>query len=88
MLARGRSICLLKRLEEAADLLLGQANASVADGEVDKLTFFVFLLDSRLNDDLAALREFDGIVAVVDQDLPETKRVSLRMGGDPGQCRR
>src|SRR5580698_9566524 len=77
MLARGGGIRLFERLEETAHLLVGQADTGVANREVNQLAELILLLDAGLDDDLATLGKFDGVVAVVDEDLPEAQRIAF-----------
>src|SRR2546421_9218036 len=84
MLTSSRGVGLLESLEEAAHLLVGETDAGIGDGEVDELAVVVFLLDSSSYDDFALFGEFYSVVAEIDEDLTEAKRIALRMSGDCG----
>ena len=84
VLAGGGGVGLFKGLEEAAHLFVGEADAGVGDGEVDKLAVVVFVLYTSLDDDFALLGEFDGVIAEIDEDLAEAKRVAFRVSVDHG----
>src|SRR6266850_2126176 len=84
MLTSSRGVGLLESLEEAAHLLVGETDAGIGDGEVDDLAVVVFLLDSSSYDDFALFGELYSVVAEIDEDLTEAKRIALRMSGDCG----
>ena len=82
--AGSRCIRLLECLEQAPDLLLAQADASIADGKFNELAVLTVLQDPNLDDDLALLGELDRVIAEVDQDLPQPQRIASELGGERG----
>src|SRR5258708_1048922 len=82
MLTSSRGVGLLEGLEEAAHLLVGETDTGIGDGEVDELAVVVFLLDSSSYDYFALFGELYSVVAEIDEDLTEAKRIALRMSGD------
>ena len=76
MFARRGHVRLGKRLEQFRRLLARHADAGVAHGEL-KLHFLAGAFEQiNVQADLAALRELDGVVDEVGQDLTEAKRVT------------
>jgi hypothetical protein len=71
-------------LKEATHLFISESDPGIGDGKVDELAVVVFLLDSSSHDDFAFLRELDSVVAEIDKDLTEAKRIALGMSGDGG----
>jgi hypothetical protein len=60
-IARGRTICLNKGLEQAIKRFWRNADAGVFDLKTDEDLRFCFLLNPHTCYDLARRREFDGI---------------------------
>ena len=84
MLTCSGSVRLFECLEKAPHLFFGQANARVADRETNQLALLVFFFDASLYDDFPVFRKFHRIVAEVDEDLPQTQRVTFGMGENHG----
>ena len=76
VLTRGGGIGLLEALEQLGHLLWRQADTGVGHGAPNQDVVVGLLLDGHRNRDLALLGELDGIVRVVDQDLPQAQRVA------------
>jgi len=64
------------RTEELADLFLGQTDARVADGKAQEHVILRFLSHIGGNDDPTLFRELDGVIGVIDEDLPQSERVA------------
>src|SRR5215471_550468 len=80
--ARRRSVCLLKRLEHARLLVLGNADAGIGDGECQDHVVVVPLLGADLDDDLARVRKLDRVADQIDNHLPQPAGVANQMIGN------
>ncbi len=79
MLAGGRGIGLRERLEQACHVVRRHADAGVTDREMQHDALLRRRLRCNLDRHAAAGRgKFDGVVAQVDQDLPQPDRVALQ----------
>ena len=74
--ARGGAVGLAERLEQFVALLGGHANTGVAHPEVQFNAKVIAQVFFNTDDDLAVLGELDGVVAQVDQNLPQAQRVT------------
>src|SRR5579864_407105 len=84
MLTSRGGVGLFERLEQAAHLLFGKTDPGIGDREVDDLAVVGFLPDSSSHDDLTLFGELDSVVAEIDKDLTEAKRITFRMSADCG----
>src|SRR5262249_2449362 len=80
--ARRRSVCLLKRLEHARLLALGNGDAGIGDGECQDHVVVVPLLGADLDDDLAGVRKLDRVADQIDNHLPQPAGVANQMIGN------
>ena len=78
--AGNRGVGLRKSLKQPPDLLLRQAGARITDGAVNQHILFALLLETDNNINLAMLGEGDGIVTVVDKNLPQSQRIANQVG--------
>src|SRR5690606_4382623 len=72
-LARRRSIDLPELVEDVRQLIGGDADAGILDGDLEP----VVAAPARLDDDLALLRELRGVRQQVEQDLAQLELVGL-----------
>ena len=79
--ARGGGVRLLEALEQARHLLVGEPDAGVTHLETQPHLVSHLLQQTHGNADLARLRELDGVVGVVDEDLAQAQRVAHQVGG-------
>ncbi len=75
-LAGGRGVGLGKSLEQPAHLLLGETAAGIAHSAVDQHIIVGLLPEADDDVNLAMVGEGDGIVGVVDKNLPESQGVA------------
>ena len=79
--AGGRGIGLLKTLEQLRHLFGGEAYAGITNFKAQHHLRRVLFLHPHGDADLAMLGELDGVVGVVDQNLPQAQRVAHQIGG-------
>ncbi|MNU80360.1 hypothetical protein D3C71_699910 [compost metagenome] len=84
VLARGGGVGLLERAKQARLLFFGQADARVLHFKAQQHALGIPRCFAYPHDDLALVRELDGIVGVVHQDLPQPQGVSTQVGGQVG----
>ena len=79
--AGGGGIGLLKALEQLRHLCGRQADAGIAHLKAQHHLRCVLFLHPHGDADLATLGELDGVVGIVDQNLPQAQRITHQIGG-------
>ena len=78
--ARGRGISLLEALEQAPHLLWRQPDAGIAHLKAQQHLLPTLFHHAHHDGDFALFSEFDGVVGVVDENLPQPQRVPHQVG--------
>ena len=78
--ARGGSIDLGEGLEEAVDLVGGNADAGVTNGEEDEVVAAFVFRPADADADVALGGEPHGVGEEVDQDLPQARNIAVETG--------
>ena len=73
---RRGSVRLLEILEQLADLLTRQADASVAHGKAQQDLVRIAVLDANHQIDFTVLGELNGVIGIVDEHLREPQRIA------------
>ena len=84
VLSGGGGIRLREGLEQPVDAVGGDPDAGVDHLELQRLAGFFVLHRADADQHLARFRELDGVVCEVDENLAQTGRVALHMGGYAG----
>ena len=82
--ARGRAVGLLEGIEEPWQHIGSNADPTVLNLETQEQRTRVVFRHGGANDDLALLGELDGVADIVDEDLPQSQRVSAQHGRHRG----
>jgi len=78
--ARGRGISLLEALEQAPHLLWRQPDAGIAHLKAQQHLLPTLFHHAHHDGDFALFSELDGVVGLVDENLPQPQRVPHQVG--------
>jgi len=85
VVAGGRAVRLIERVEDEELFALGHADARVAHGEANDRARFVARDEVCPDEDLSLVREFHGVAHEVDHDLLQALRIADQRGGHVGR---